>query len=86
MAFTTPLPFSVPVTLSLAFLTYVVLRSIYRLTLHPLAKFPGPKLAAVTNIYGASYDLPMDSSYVKLMPDMHDKYGWSPGSLPHLCV
>jgi hypothetical protein len=75
MVFLSPLSFLGPVTISLAFLTYVVLRSIYRLTLHPLAKFPGPKLAAVTSIYGASYDLPKHSSYVKMMPGLHDKYG-----------
>jgi hypothetical protein len=77
MIFSTPLSYLglEPVTISLAFLVYVVLRSIYRLTLHPLAKFPGPKLAAVTSLYGASYDMPKNSSYVKMMPALHDKYG-----------
>jgi hypothetical protein len=77
MVFFTPLSYLglEPVAISLAVLVYVVLRSIYRLTLHPLAKFPGPKLAAVTSLYGASYDLPKNSSYVKVMPALHDKYG-----------
>ena len=85
MAFYSSFPNLGPVTLSLALLTYVVLRSLYRLTLHPLARFPGPKLAAVTSIYGASYDLPINSSYVKMMPHLHDKYGWSFGSRPPFC-
>lgn len=48
----------------------------YRLTLHPLASFPGPKLAAATSMYGAFYDLSFtSSSYVKELPALHAKYG-----------
>jgi cell division protein FtsW (lipid II flippase) len=32
-------------------IAYIVLTIIYRLTLHPLAKYPGPPLAKVTDIY-----------------------------------
>ncbi|KAJ9602769.1 hypothetical protein H2200_012549 [Cladophialophora chaetospira] len=39
---------------------FVILRAIYRLTLHPLAKFPGPFWARITSIYGMSYDLTND--------------------------
>jgi hypothetical protein len=77
MVFSTPLSYLGldPVTVLLVLLGYMVLRSVYRLTLHPLAKFPGPRLAAVSGMYGASYDLPKNSSYVKVMPALHDKYG-----------
>ncbi|PSN64191.1 cytochrome P450 [Corynespora cassiicola Philippines] len=34
---------------------YISAGIIYRLTLHPLAKYPGPKLAAMTDIYMAWY-------------------------------
>jgi len=58
-----------------AIVLYFILRAIYRLTLHPLAKFPGPKLAALTSMYAASWDLPVASSFCKHLPELHDRYG-----------
>ena len=66
---------SVSVILILGALVYQSLRIVYRLTLHPLAKFPGPKLAAITDLYPMFYDLPMHSSYLKKLPELHDQYG-----------
>lgn len=55
---------------------FLLAKIVYRLILHPLAAFPGPKLAAVTNMYGAFYDLSFSSSsYVKELPALHAKYG-----------
>lgn len=56
-------------------LLHICLRSFYRLYLHPLSKFPGPKLAALTSFYAEYYDLPIHTSYVKKLPDLHKKYG-----------
>jgi len=55
--------------------TYLVLKTLYRLYFHPLSGFPGPKLASITTLYGAYYDLPPHSSYVKKLVELHDIYG-----------
>ncbi len=66
---------------ALSYLTAVLIVSllakiVYRVTFHPLAAFPGPKLAAMTNMYGAFFDLSLGtSSYVKTLPALHAKYG-----------
>ena len=52
----------------------LICRYIYRLTLHPLAKFPGPTLAGASSLYGAFFDLG-GKSYVKSFPALHEKYG-----------
>jgi hypothetical protein len=53
----------------------LVLRIVYRLTLHPLSRFPGPRFAAATNLYAVYYDLASKDSLVKHLKALHDKYG-----------
>lgn len=63
---------------------YFVGLSIYRLYLHPLAKFPGPRLNAVS-------PLPVISALIRgrlamEMKQMHDVYGKSSRSIEHQMV
>ena len=51
------------------------LRVLYRITFHPLAKFPGPFWAKITSIYGMTYDFSEKESYIKNFPQWHKKYG-----------
>jgi hypothetical protein len=64
-----------PVTLLLG---YTILTTIYRLYFHPLAKFPGPKLAALTKWYEFYYDVVCRGQFTFKTQAMHKKYGSTP--------
>ncbi|KAM0405844.1 hypothetical protein HYE67_010176 [Fusarium culmorum] len=42
---------------------------------HPLSRFPGPKIAAVSYLYEAYYDWWRVGRYGKVIRDMHERYG-----------
>lgn len=42
---------------------------------HPLAKFPGPKLAAATRLYEAYYDVLQGGKYIFQIGELHKQYG-----------
>ena len=46
-----------------------------RLYLHPLSKFPGPKIAAVSRWYEFYYDVIRAGAFVRHLPELHRKYG-----------
>ncbi|KAH9885949.1 putative flavonoid 3-hydroxylase [Xylariomycetidae sp. FL2044] len=56
---------------------YPIFLVIYRLYFHPLAKFPGPKLAAATGWYETFIDLTSNPAgvYIFEISRMHDIYG-----------
>ncbi|KAF6241485.1 hypothetical protein HO173_000195 [Letharia columbiana] len=58
-----------------SFVLYVILLYTYRLTLHPLAKFPGPRLAAMTLWCEFYHDFFRGGQYIFRIRDMHAKYG-----------
>lgn len=57
------------------FLFYFIGLGLYRIYFHPLAKFPGPKLAAISRYYEAYYDAWKQGHYIFKIDEMHRKYG-----------
>ncbi|KAH7348389.1 cytochrome P450 [Rhexocercosporidium sp. MPI-PUGE-AT-0058] len=47
----------------------------YRLYLSPIADIPGPKLAAITRLYEAYYDLYLGGKYTFKIIELHKQYG-----------
>lgn len=48
---------------------------IYRLLIHPLAKIPGPKLAALSRIYDFYYDCILGGKFAFKIDELHQQYG-----------
>ena len=59
---------------------YLVLLAVYRLYWSPLAKFPGPRLAALSNWYEFYYDVFLQGKFTSHIQDLHKQYGQSPWS------
>lgn len=57
---------------SLAYGTCLI---VYRLLFHPLARFPGPKLAAATLWYEFYYDVVKRGQFTFKIKELHEKYG-----------
>ncbi|KAI0124105.1 cytochrome P450 [Xylariales sp. AK1849] len=60
------------------FISMYILKGIYRITLHPLAKFPGPKLTAMTRCYEAYYEVfagGTGGKFGEKIEEWHRQYG-----------
>ncbi|KAF2680461.1 cytochrome P450 [Lentithecium fluviatile CBS 122367] len=66
---------SVAALAAVAYLLYGIGLVVYRLYLHPLAKFPGPRLAAATYWYEAYYELVKTGKFSNKISELHDQYG-----------
>ena len=65
----------------LCVICYVLAAGLYRSFLHPLSKFPGPRLAALTFCYEYYYEVfPHTGRYMWKIKQLHEKYGTSPES------
>lgn len=70
-----------------ALVAYVSFKWIYRLYFHPLADFPGPRLAAISHWYEGYYDIVKKGRYTFEIGKLHEKYGWSyPFSCTPSCI
>lgn len=58
-------------------LLYNIFLSLYRLFFHPLAKFPGPRLAAATGWYEFYHDIVHRGQFIWHIEQLHDQYGMS---------
>ena len=61
--------------LLLGYLLYLCLRTFYRLYFHPLAKFPGPKIVAVSRWYEYYWEVYRSGRFGQKVDRMHQQYG-----------
>jgi len=63
---------------------YRVVVALYNISpLHPLSRFPGPKIAAASYAYEAYYDWWRVGRYGKVIREMHEQYGNSTSLYPY---
>ncbi len=56
-------------------LVYLAGLAVYRLFLSPIAKFPGPRLAALSRWYEFYYDCVLPGQYTFHIQKLHKQYG-----------
>ncbi|KAL4987950.1 cytochrome P450 [Aspergillus falconensis] len=61
--------------LGLVYTVYLVGLGVYRLFLHPLAKFPGPKYAALSRWHEVYHDIYLPGKLIFWIEEQHKKYG-----------
>ncbi|KAI3325976.1 cytochrome P450 [Xylariaceae sp. AK1471] len=58
-----------------AIAVYTIYCGIWRLYLSPISHFPGPRLAALTNLYEIYYNNWLGGKYIYRINEMHEQYG-----------
>lgn len=58
-----------------AYALYVASLVIYRLYFHPLAKFPGPKYAALSRWHEFYYEVVLKGQFTFKIQELHKQYG-----------
>ena len=64
-----------PAAGAVAWLLYLGFLAIYRLYLSPIARFPGPRLAALSLWYEFYHDVVRGGQYCFKINELHDQYG-----------
>lgn len=67
----------IPLLASLS-IAYLLAKAIYNVYFHPLASFPGPRITAVTKLYGMYYDMIKDDHggrWSRKIYELHQQYG-----------
>lgn len=64
-----------PIIQTLLWIACLVLLAVCRVLYSPLAKFPGPRMAAITTWYQAYYDIWLGGQYFRKLNELHTKYG-----------
>ena len=67
--------FAIAMTTAALLVVYCLAGVIYRLNFHPLAQFPGPRLARATLWYEFYYDCMLHGQYTFKIGQLHKEYG-----------
>jgi hypothetical protein len=66
---------AVPAAIFLAWLSIQAQRWVFRIYFHPLARFPGPKIAAATTLWKAFVECVLQRSFRDVLAELHARYG-----------
>lgn len=56
---------------------FIIQKIIYNLYFHPLAAFPGPRVAGATRFWRAYVECILNRSFVHVLEELHKTYGMS---------
>lgn len=70
-----PILLKAGIALAAVYALYVGVLVVYRLTFHPLAKFPGPFLCRVSYLQQCYYEAILNGKFHDKLAGYHQKYG-----------